>query len=172
MEIPRPKAGDCTDELLAYANLPPDGPILETLTSQIGETVEMLLAAGEAVGDHRYAPGKWTVKEVVGHMADAELVFGYRALSFARGDSAPLPGYDQDDWMPAARFGERPFAELVDRLRSMRAVSLTLFAGFPAEAWSRRGVACDAEIVVSAFPWVYAGHELHHCRILRERYGL
>jgi len=172
MEIPRPGEGDCTDYLLAYASNPPDGPILETLATQVEETAAMLLAAGEDGGDHRYAPGKWTIKEVVGHLADSEMVFTYRALWFARGDASALPGFEQDDWVPNAGCEERTLAEMVGQLRRVRAASLSLFAGFPAAAWSRRGVAAEAEIVVSAFPWINAGHELHHRRILRERYGL
>ncbi len=172
MEIPRPVDGDCTDYLAAYAALAPDGPILDTLAGQIEETAALLGATGEARGDDRYAPGKWTVKEVVGHMADTELVFTYRALRFGRGDATPLPGFEQDDWVAAAGCGERTLREMVELLRRARALSLALFASFPAAAWSRRGVASGARIVVSAFPWVIAGHELHHRRILRERYGL
>ena len=107
MEIPRPGVGDCTEYLLAYVSLPPDGPILETLAAQIDETAALLSAAGEERGEHRYAPGKWTVKEVVGHLADTELVFTYRALRFARGDATPLPGFEQDDWVRHAGCGER-----------------------------------------------------------------
>jgi len=172
MSIPRPSLGDSADYLTGYASLPPDGPILEILASQIEETAALLTAAGEERGEHRYAPGKWTVKEVVGHLADSELVFSYRALWFARGGASPLPGFEQDDWVPRAGCGERSVTEMVDLLCRARAASIALFAGFPAAAWSRRGVAAEAEIVVSAFPWINAGHELHHRRILRERYGL
>ncbi len=93
-------------------------------------------------------------------------------ISVARGDTIPLPGFEHDDWVPLAGCGERTLAGLGDTLRRVRAASLALFAGFPAAAWSRRGVAAEAEIGVSAFPWINAGHELHHRRILRERYGL
>lgn len=172
MEIPRPTVGDCTDYLLGYADLVPDGPILETLAAQIDETAAMLSAVAEERGEHRYVPGKWTVKEVVGHLADTEQVFTYRALRFARGDATPLPGFEQDDWVRHAGCGERSLAELVEQLRRVRAATLAIFAGFPAPAWGRRGLASGAEIVVSAFPWINAGHELHHRRILRERYGL
>ena len=172
MEIPRPIAGDHADYMSAYVELVPDGPILEALAAQIEETVALLAAAGEARGDHRYAPGKWTVKEVVGHLADTERVFAFRALWLGRGDTTPLPGFEQDDWVPLAACGRRGLAEIVEELRRVRAASLALFAGFSDEAWRRRGVAADAEIVVSAFAWVIAGHELHHRRILRERYGL
>jgi hypothetical protein len=158
--------------LTGYASLPAEGPILETLAAQMEETAVMLSAAGEERGDHRYAPGKWTVKEVVGHLVDSELVFTYRAVWFARGGAGPLPGYEQDDWVANAGCGERTLAEMVTELRRIRAASLALFAGFPAAAWSRRGIAAEAEIVVSAFPWINAGHELHHRRILRQRYGL
>ena len=119
MAIPRPGEGDCTDYLLGYASQPPDGPIIETLASQIEETAALLTAAGEDRGDQRYAPGKWTVKEVVGHLADSEVVFAYRALRFGRGDATPLPGFEQDEWVPRAGCGERSLAELLDFLRRM-----------------------------------------------------
>ena len=172
MSIPRPAEGDCTDYLLRYASQPADGPILETLAAQIEETAALLTAAGEGRGEHRYAPDKWTVKEVVGHLADSELVFTYRALRFGRGDTTPLPGFEQDDWVPKAGCDERTLAEMVDLLRRARSASLALFTSFPEAAWDRRGVASGFEVVVSAFPWIIAGHELHHRRVLRERYGL
>ena len=172
MEIPRPIAGDCAAYLLGYVELVPDEPILETLASQIDETAALLSAAGEERGEHHYAPGKWTVKEVVGHLADTEQVFTYRALRFARGDATPLAGFEQDDWVRHAGCGDRTLAEITSLLRSVRAASLALFATLPDAAWRRRGVASGSEVVVSAYPWVSAGHELHHRRILRERYGL
>ena len=172
MKIPRPVAGDCSDYLAGYSSRVPDGAILDTLAAQIEETAGMLIAAGEERGDHRYAPDKWTVKEVVAHLADTEVVFAYRALCFARGDATPLPGFEQDDWVPRAGCGQRSLAEMVGLMRRARELSLALFGTFPEEAWARRGVANDEAIVVSAFPWVIAGHELHHRRVLRERYGL
>ena len=172
MEIPRPRTGDCSDYLTGYSDQVPDGAILETLATQIEETAGLLNGAGEDRGDHRYAPGKWTVKEVVAHLADSEVVFAYRALRFARGDGTPLPGFEQDDWVPHAGCERRSLAEMVDLLRRARDLSLALFGTFPEEAWDRRGVANDDAIVVSAFPWVIAGHELHHRRVLGERYGL
>ena len=172
MEIPRPGPGDCTDSFMTYASLPPDGPILATLAVQIEETAALLTAAGEERGEHRYAPDKWSVKEVVGHLADSEMVFAYRALRFGRGDATPLPGFEQDDWVPNAGFERRSLAEMVEYLRCARAASLAVFGGFAAAAWARRGVASDAAIVVGALPWIIAGHELHHRRVLRRRYGL
>ena len=172
MGIPRPSPGDHAEYLGAYVALVPDGPILETLATQIEETAALLTAAGEERGDHRYAPGKWSVKEVVAHLADTERVFAYRALRFGRGDATPLPGFEQDDWVPSAACGERSLAGLVAELRQVRAASLALFGGFVEEAWARRGTAAAAGIVVSAFPWIIAGHELHHRRVLSERYGV
>ena len=172
MLIPRPVAGDCSDYLTGYCRQVPDGPILETLAAQIEETAGLLTAAGEERGDHRYAAGKWTVKEVVAHLADCELVFAYRALRFARGDETPLAGFEHDEWVPRAGCGQRSLAEMVGLMRRARELSLALFATLPDEAWSRRGVANAEEIAVSAFPWVIAGHELHHRRVLRDRYGL
>ncbi len=158
--------------LAGYIAPVPDGPILETLEREIGETAKLVERAGEARGGHRYAPGKWSVKEVVGHVADTERVFAYRALSFARGDATPLPGFEQDDWVAAGDAEARTVASLVAELRSVRAATLTLFAGFSDEAWGRSGTASGFPVPVVAFPWVIAGHELHHRRILVERYGL
>jgi hypothetical protein len=172
VSIPRPQPGDHADYLGAYVGLVPDGLILQTLEAQIEETASVLTAAGEERGDHRYAPGKWTVKEVVVHLADTERVFAYRALRFGRGDTTSLPGFEQDDWVPLASCDRRTLTETVAELRQVRAASLALFSGFPDEAWGRRGLAAEAEIVVSAFPWIMAGHELHHRQILRQRYGL
>ncbi len=172
MDIPRPSRGDHAEYMGAYVDLVPDGPILATLASQIEDTAALLAAAGEERGEHRYAPSKWSVKEVVGHLADTELVFLYRALRFARGDATPLPGFEQDDWVPQAGCAEQTLADLVVQLRRVRAASLAVFASFSQAAWSRRGAASGAEVVVSAFPWINAGHELHHRRILRDRYRL
>ena len=106
------------------------------------------------------------LEKLVAHLADSELVFAYRALRFARGDGTPLPGFEQDDWVPHAGCDRCSLAEMVDLLGRARALSLALFGTFPDEAWGRHGVANDDGIVVSAFPWIIAGHELHHRRLV------
>ena len=121
---------------------------------------------------HRYAPGKWSVKEVVGHMIDGERVFSYRALRVARADTTPLPGFDENAWVPAAHFDRRPMPDLVADYQTVRAATVALFSSFEEEALVRMGTANDQPISVRALAHMIAGHELHHVAILRERYGL
>lgn len=148
----------------------PDGDILETLRRRGEETAALALSLGEAKGNHRYAPGKWSVKQVFGHLIDGERVFVYRALRFARGDGTPLAGFEQDDYVAAGGFEERSLADLADEFRHVRAATIAFFAGLPDDAWSRRGTANNAETTVRAFPWILAGHEIHHVGVLRKRY--
>jgi len=112
------------------------------------------------------------VKEVVGHMMDAERVFSYRALRIARADKTPLPGFDENAWVPAAHFDRRPMADLVSDYQTMRAATVSLFASLDEEALTRVGTANDQPFSVRALAHIIAGHELHHVAILRERYGL
>lgn len=121
---------------------------------------------------HRYAPGKWSIKEVVGHLADTERVFSYRALRVARGDATPLPGFDENAFVAAAGSDRRPLGELLDELRLVRASTLALLDGVQAEAWERRGTASGAEVSLRALAHIMAGHVEHHFGILGERYGL
>ena len=153
-----------------YVKLVPDGPIVETLRSQIGETLAILGALPEAKGDHRYEPDKWSVKEVLGHLIDGERIFSYRALRFARRDETPLPGFEQDDYVPAASFGRRTLRSLLDEFRAVREATVHLYQHFDEEALSRSGIASETRMSVRALAWVIAGHERHHLGVLRERY--
>lgn len=148
------------------------GEPLAALAAQHAVTHRMLAPLDDARAMHRYAPGKWSVKEVVGHVMDCERVFAYRALSIARGDSAPLPCMDEDRWAPEGRFDERPMPDLVAELAAVRAATLALVHGLPAGVETRRGTACDKTVSVRALVAIIAGHELHHVAMLRERYGL
>jgi hypothetical protein len=122
--------------------------------------------------DHAYAPGKWTVREIAGHVADGERVFSYRALRFGRGDRTPLPGFDQEIWVPNSNAPSRPWSELLDNLFTVRRATLLLFRSFGEADWTRTGEASGALVSVRAIAYVIVGHELHHRRVLRERYGL
>ena len=148
----------------------PDGELLVLLRDQLAETEALLREFTGARADHRYAPGKWSVKEVVGHMVDAERIFAYRALRFARGDRTPLPGFDENDYVRGSNSAARALPEIAGELRSVRMASITLFAGLSEEALLRRGPANNNEVSVRALAWIIAGHERHHARILRERY--
>ena len=168
--IPRPVAGEYAPYYDRYLSKVPDGDLLRMLESQRRETQQLLAGLSEPKALHRYAPGKWSIKEVVGHVADAERVFCYRALRFARGDHMPLPSFDEQAWAPAGKFDARSLADLAAELDAVRRATIALFAGLPREALARRGVASDNEVSVQALAWIIAGHERHHVTILRERY--
>src|SRR5262252_8393443 len=124
-----------------YISLVPEGEIVLTLGRQIESTLGLIRGLSAAQGDLRYAPGKWSVKEVVGHLIDAERIFAYRALRFARNDQTPLPSFEQDDYMAPAQFDKRPWASLIAELESVRQSNLLMFRGFDHDAWMRTGTA-------------------------------
>ena len=153
-----------------YISLVPDGPIVDRLREQIGETLGVLRALPESRGEHRYAPGKWSIKEIVGHVADAERVFGYRTLRIARGDETPLPGFEQDDYVRNGGFGARTLRHLLDELETVRRGTVLLLEGLDESAMTRRGTASGFPVSVRALAYITAGHERHHLNVLRERY--
>jgi hypothetical protein len=155
-----------------YVALVPEGDIVDLLRRQESQTAERIRALPASKADWAYAPGKWTIKEVLGHMADTERVMSYRALRFAREDPTPLAFFDENAWVPAGRFGERTLQSLLDEFLAVRAATIALFDGLPADAWSRRGTFSGATATVRAIACVICGHELHHLAVLEERYGL
>ena len=155
-----------------YIDLVPAGDIVEILTRQVDETVALLEGLSDAAAEHRYAPGKWSIKEVVGHVTDGERVFAYRTLRFGRGDAIALPGFDENQYVPAGRFDDRSLRSLLDELVAVRRATVALLGGLPAEAWLRRGEASGADVTVRALAYKTAGHELHHRALLEERYGV
>lgn len=153
-----------------YVLLVTDGDIVGTLNRQAQETLSLLRSLPEEKGNFRYAPDKWSVKELIGHMIDAERIFSYRALRFARNDQTALSGFEQDDYVRAGNFDRRALSDLVQEFEDVRRATISLFSAFDEEAWLRRGVANENEISVRALAFITAGHELHHVGILRERY--
>jgi hypothetical protein len=170
--ISRPATGEFNPYYGKYIDKVPGDDALPALESQIGQTLALLGSLDDTRALHRYADGKWSVKEVVGHITDAERVFSYRALRFGRADRTPLPGFDEGIYVPAGRFDSRPIRDLTSGLRAVREASLDLFRSLDAEALGRSGVASDSPVSVRALAWIIAGHELHHAALLRERYGL
>jgi hypothetical protein len=166
----RPDSSEYAPYYASYVAKVPDGDLLRTLEANIEETMAVLSALPEAKGNFAYAPGKWTLKEVVGHLSDAERVFSYRALRIARGDQVPLPGFDQQAWPPNAGANSRTLADLLGELRVVRASTLALFRHLPPESVGRVGTASDMPVSVRAIAWIIAGHERHHLGIIRERY--
>jgi hypothetical protein len=168
----RPQADEYAPYYEAYiAKVTGDDPVaaLATQTPQI----ESLWSRVDVTrAKHRYAPGKWSVQEVIGHITDAERVFAFRALWFARADASALPGFDENTWMPVASFDAQPLSDVVHAWRAQRNATLTLLTSFTAEAWTRRGTANGKVMSVRALAFVIGGHEAHHAGVLRERYGL
>jgi hypothetical protein len=152
--------------------LPASEDLLALLERQGSENQERLRAVPESRGGFRYAPGKWSVKEVVLHLSDAERVMAYRALRIGRGDATPLPGFDEEAYAPLSGADAQPLRALLDEWADVRRATLSLFRHLPVEAWTRRGTASGFPVTVRALAAIIAGHERHHLQTLEERYGL
>jgi hypothetical protein len=169
--IPRPTAEDAASFYFTYIDKVPDGAdVLAVLAGGPAATRAAVAGVTSERERHRYAEGKWSIREVLGHIVDTERVFGYRAFHMSRGDRTPLPSMDQDVYAAHAGADDRPLADLLDELEWTRRGHLAMFAGFDAAAWQRTGTASDRLFRVSAFPYILAGHEIHHRQILIERY--
>ena len=166
----RPLAGEFLPYFGTYIDKVPDGDVIAVLESSIGTTRKVLAAVSEERAGYRYAEGKWSIKEVIGHMSDTERIFTYRLLTFARGDAGPQPGFDETSYTPAQQSDRVPFAWLLDEFTAVRVATLALLKVLPPEAWERRGVASTHTLSVRASAWIIAGHEIHHRRVLEERY--
>jgi hypothetical protein len=166
----RPAQSEYLEYYHKYISRVPKGDIIAILATQLEDTLTLLRDVSDERGLHAYAPGKWTIKEVIGHMSDVERVMSYRALRFARGDRTPLPGFDENAYAPAGEFNARPIASLLAELTSARRATVALLAGLPAAAWARDGAANNAAVTVRALAWIIAGHELHHRELLATRY--
>lgn len=164
---------DVTEYAPFYAGYVADVPetdVVAVLRASGRDIVAALAAIPEARGGHRYATDKWSVREVVGHMIDAERIFVYRALRLARADATPLPGFEENDYVRAAGSDARALADLIDELRAVREATVRLFASLPDKAWGRRGIVNGREVSVRALAFITAGHARHHLAVLRERY--
>jgi hypothetical protein len=156
----------------AYVARVPTGNVLELLERQGVATAALLEGVTPERARYRYAPGKWSVTEIIGHLSDAERIFAYRALRIARCDETPLPGFDENAYTPAGEFDRRQLSDVARELKLVRAGTVALFRGLPDEAWGRRGTASDHPVSVRAMAHIIAGHELHHLEVLQTRYGL
>jgi hypothetical protein len=168
--VARPEPGEYATYYEKYIDLVEGEDILTTLDRQRRQTMLLLSGRDEEDGNFRYAPDKWSAKEVLGHVCDSERVFAYRALRFSRGDSTPLAGFEQDDYVRNGPFANHPLSDLVEEFIAVRRASLSLLRTLDEAAWMRRGVANNNEVTVRALAYIIAGHELHHRRILEEKY--
>ena len=166
----RPAQGEFLPYYEKYIVLVPAGDVVSTLDTQMGDTQALLRGLPASTSTYRYAPDKWSVNEVIGHLIDSERIFSGRALRFARNDATPLPGFEQDDYVQNSNADAYPLAELASELDAVRRATVFLFKHLDEPAWMRRGTASNGEVSVRALAYIIAGHELHHREILHTRY--
>jgi hypothetical protein len=168
--IARPQPSEHAPYYGKYIALVQGDDILTALDQQRRDTMKLLCSRDEADGDYRYASGKWSAKEVLGHVCDSERVFAYRALRISRADATPMQGFEQDDYVRSGPFARLPLPEIIEDYIAVRRGTITLFRNLDEGAWNRRGVANKNEVTVRALAYIIAGHELHHRAILEEKY--
>jgi hypothetical protein len=165
-----PARTEAAEYYFRYIDLVPNADICETLRAQAADTSSLLQSISEAQSLYRYAPDKWSIRELLNHINDTERLFVARAFWFARGFDSPLPSFDQLVAASAAQADARSWASHVEEFKSVRAATLTFFDNLPSEAWMRRGIASDNPFSVRALAYLTAGHVIHHGAILRSRY--
>lgn len=169
--LSRPDATEYAPYYGKYISLiPAAGDLIKLMNEQFSSTITALRQISEAQSFTRYEPGKWSIKETVGHMVDTERIMSYRALRIARGDETPIPGFEQDDYVRTANSDARPFAEIVDEFQKVRQATLALFSTFDETALSRRGTASNLPVSARALTFIVAGHERHHLNVLQAKY--
>ena len=166
----RPQNDEYNSYYGLYVNQAPEGDLFEILNSEMQRTLDLLSPLSEDQDAHRYEEGKWSVKEVLGHILDTERIFAIRALSIARGETADLPGMDQDVYADNSNAHHRPLADLLEEYQLLRRSNIALFRGLDPKTALLRGRASGFEFTVRSFLWIIVGHEIHHRRVLEERY--
>jgi hypothetical protein len=168
----RPTANDYSPYHAGYVALVPEDDVLSAIEQQSSETQRFLSALNESKAAYRYADGKWSVKEVVGHITDAERIISYRLLAVARGEQQPLPGFDEESYVQHAKFDAWTLGDLAENYAIIRRATIVLLRNLPADAWEKRGIANDAPVSVLGLAFVIVGHDRHHLKVLREKYNL
>ena len=165
----RPLQGDYATFYANYINNVPDDA-LKVFENQLNTTNVFFKSIPEDKIDYRYAEGKWSIKEIVGHLIDNERVMAYRALAISKNEKQSLPGFDENDYMRESNYSERNYSDLLEELKKVRESNIFMFKNFSEEVLDRRGVANDSEVTVRAILFIITGHELHHINIIKERY--
>ena len=168
--IAKPLPGEHAPYYARYIDLVPDGDLLTTLASQLNTTLALLAEVDEVASLKRYSPGKWSLREVLGHMIDTERIFAYRLLRIARGDQTPLPGFEQDDYVAEAHSDQRAWADLLEEFSAVRHSNLLMMRGIGESAWTKVGTASGNPLSARAAAWVIAGHERHHLAVIQQSY--
>ncbi len=172
LRLPRPAADESAAYYQTYIDEVGGDDIGEQLVEQLSQVERLFANLDDAAALSRYAPGMWSITELVGHLNDSERIFSYRLLRISRGDSTPLPGFDQNPYVVAGRFDERPLRDLVGEFRAIRLCTVALVSGIPTPAWTQRGVASENPVTARALIYIIVGHVAHHLAVLRDRYGL
>lgn len=168
--LKRPEENEYPPYYNNYIKLVPSGNLLEILEVQLTEAVTLFSGLTEEKGNISYASGKWTVKEVIGHMIDTERIMSYRLLRISRGDKSPLAGFSEEDYALEGKFTVRLLTELVEELQTVRKSTISLLRGIPEHAWARSGTANELPVTAQAIAYIIAGHWIHHLNIIEERY--
>jgi DinB superfamily len=169
-DIRRPQAGEFAPFYDTYISLVAGNDIVASLDEQRRQTLLLLSGRPESDGDLRYASGKWTLKQVLGHINDTERIMSYRALRIARGDATPLAGFEQDDYVRDGPFASNSLPDLIEDYIAVRRATLTLFRNLEEKDWTRHGTVNGNKLTVRALAYIIAGHELHHRRLIEEKY--
>lgn len=165
-----PDRTEAAEYYFTYIDQVAGGEICEILRAQLPDTLAFLTGISEERSLHRYAPDKWTIRQVVSHLNDTERIFVFRALWFARGFDSPLPSFDQNIAVATAGANDRPWRRHIEEFQAVRSATIAFFDNLPSDAWGRRGVASGNPFTVRALAYMCAGHATHHVKILRERY--
>jgi len=170
MGLRPPLPGEYDERFAPYLAVPCEGDVLALLQTQVAEAADLFTTLSDAQALHRYAPGKWSLKDLLQHITDTERIFAYRCLRIGRGDSTPLAGFDENAFAALALADECPMPVLLTDFRAARNASLTLFGSLPDAAWSRQGSANGRAVTTRCIPYLCLGHAAHHLAIVRERY--
>ncbi|QHE62520.1 DUF664 domain-containing protein [Rossellomorea vietnamensis] len=168
--LKKPEINEYPPYYKEYVNNVPDGELLQILDDQQKETKELLKDLSEETAEYQYAPGKWTIKEVIGHITDTERIMCYRLLSIARGEKGMLPGYTDDDYVKRGQFNRFSQSDLLHHQALVRQHTILLLSSLDEEAMRQRGNANGSEVTALAIAYIIAGHEIHHRRLIKDRY--
>jgi hypothetical protein len=168
--FPRPEATEAAEYYFTYINQVPAGDIREVLASQATDVLPLLEGISEEQSTTRYAPDKWTIRQVLSHINDCERLFTFRALWFARALDSEMPSFDQNVAIASAGADDRTWASHLEEFKAIRHATMAFFKELPEDAWSRQGVASGKSVTVRALAFIAAGHVAHHARLLREKY--
>ncbi|WHY78525.1 DinB family protein [Neobacillus sp. WH10] len=168
--LQRPLENEYPEYYVPYVNLVSDGDLLSNLQENLDATIALFEGISEEDGHFRYSTSKWSIKEVLVHMADTERIMAYRLLRIGRGDQTPLAGFNENDYINDSQFDQLPIKNIIEDFAAVRKATITLIQNMPEEAWLKKGFANAKEITTRAIAFIIAGHTIHHCNIINERY--